>query len=189
MPADAVRRLARGDAQHGRQPSIADDYADAGQAEHQRRARSPIGAVDPDLFQRIVTQTLPPGPGRCGRPTSGRLAADGGLDMLGKLSWAAIPFDQPIPLFAAGVVGVGDPRRPRLVTLKGWLPYLWREWITSVDHKRIGVMYFAARAGHAAARVHRRHHDALAAGPGLPVARATCRRSITTRSSRRTARS
>jgi hypothetical protein len=25
--------------------------------------------------------------------------------------------------------------------LKGWLPYLWREWITSVDHKRIGVMY------------------------------------------------
>ncbi len=27
------------------------------------------------------------------------------------------------------------------ITLKGWLPYLWREWITSVDHKRIGVMY------------------------------------------------
>jgi len=28
-----------------------------------------------------------------------------------------------------------------LITLKGWLPYLWREWITSVDHKRIGIMY------------------------------------------------
>ena len=28
------------------------------------------------------------------------------------------------------------------VTLKGDLPYLWREWITSVDHKRIGIMYF-----------------------------------------------
>ena len=27
------------------------------------------------------------------------------------------------------------------VTLKGYWPYLWREWITSVDHKRIGVMY------------------------------------------------
>jgi cytochrome o ubiquinol oxidase subunit 2 len=26
------------------------------------------------------------------------------------------------------------------VTLKGYVPYLWREWITS-DHKRIGVMY------------------------------------------------
>jgi cytochrome o ubiquinol oxidase subunit 1 len=24
---------------------------------------------------------------------------------------------------------------------EGWLPYLWREWITSVDHKRIGIMY------------------------------------------------
>jgi cytochrome o ubiquinol oxidase subunit I len=28
-----------------------------------------------------------------------------------------------------------------LVTVKGWWAYLWREWITSVDHKRIGVMY------------------------------------------------
>src|SRR5580704_9866060 len=28
-----------------------------------------------------------------------------------------------------------------LVTAKGWWPYVWREWITSVDHKRIGVMY------------------------------------------------
>jgi cytochrome o ubiquinol oxidase subunit 1 len=27
------------------------------------------------------------------------------------------------------------------VTFKGWWPYLWREWLTSVDHKRIGVMY------------------------------------------------
>jgi cytochrome o ubiquinol oxidase subunit I len=27
------------------------------------------------------------------------------------------------------------------ITLKGWLPYLWQEWITSVDHKRIGIMY------------------------------------------------
>jgi cytochrome o ubiquinol oxidase subunit I len=27
------------------------------------------------------------------------------------------------------------------ITVKGYVPYLWREWITSVDHKRIGVMY------------------------------------------------
>ena len=27
------------------------------------------------------------------------------------------------------------------VTFKGAWPYLWREWLTSVDHKRIGVMY------------------------------------------------
>ena len=61
--------------------------------------------------------------------------------MLGKLSWAAIPFDQPIPLFAAAVVGVVIIGVLALITLKGWLPYLWREWITSVDHKRIGIMY------------------------------------------------
>ncbi|MGD9507758.1 MAG: cytochrome o ubiquinol oxidase subunit I [Geminicoccaceae bacterium] len=61
--------------------------------------------------------------------------------MLGKLSWAAIPLDQPIPLFAAAIVGVVLLGVLVLVTLKGWVPYLWREWITSVDHKRIGVMY------------------------------------------------
>ena len=61
--------------------------------------------------------------------------------MLGKLTWAAIPFDQPIPLFAAALVGVVIIAVLAWVTLKGWLPYLWQEWITSVDHKRIGIMY------------------------------------------------
>ncbi|MER8444715.1 cytochrome o ubiquinol oxidase subunit I [Mesorhizobium sp. M1066] len=61
--------------------------------------------------------------------------------MLGKLSWAAIPFDQPIPLVTAALVGVMIIGVLAWVTLKGWLPYLWREWITSVDHKRIGIMY------------------------------------------------
>src|SRR6202045_3538159 len=61
--------------------------------------------------------------------------------MLGKLSWAAIPFDQPIPLIAAAVVGMVIIGVLAWITLKGWLPYLWREWITSVDHKRIGIMY------------------------------------------------
>jgi cytochrome o ubiquinol oxidase subunit 1 len=61
--------------------------------------------------------------------------------MWGKLSWAAIPFDQPIPLIASGVVGGVIIGVLALITLKGWLPYLWREWITSVDHKRIGIMY------------------------------------------------
>jgi cytochrome o ubiquinol oxidase subunit I len=61
--------------------------------------------------------------------------------MWGKLSWDAIPFDQPIPLVASGVVGGVIMGVLAFVTLKGWMPYLWREWITSVDHKRIGVMY------------------------------------------------
>jgi cytochrome o ubiquinol oxidase subunit 1 len=61
--------------------------------------------------------------------------------MFGKLSWAAIPFNQPIPMAASLMVIVGVLFVLGLVTWKGWWPYLWREWLTSVDHKRIGVMY------------------------------------------------
>ena len=61
--------------------------------------------------------------------------------MFGKLSLAAIPLDQPIPLIASGVVALGICGVIAWVILKGWLPYVWNEWITSVDHKRIGVMY------------------------------------------------
>ena len=61
--------------------------------------------------------------------------------MWGKLSWAAIPFDQPIPLITSIVVIVVILGVLVWVAVKGWAPYLWREWITSVDHKRIGIMY------------------------------------------------
>ena len=61
--------------------------------------------------------------------------------MLGKLSWSAIPLDQPIPLAAAALVGLVLAGVIVLVLVKGWAPYLWHEWITSVDHKRVGVMY------------------------------------------------
>src|SRR5471032_1817762 len=61
--------------------------------------------------------------------------------MFGRLTWQAIPWSEPIPLVAAALVGVGIIGVLAWVTLKGWLPYLWQEWITSVDHKRIGVMY------------------------------------------------
>jgi cytochrome o ubiquinol oxidase subunit 1 len=63
------------------------------------------------------------------------------MNLLGNLSWAAIPFDQPIIMGATAFMGL-------LVTfVLGWVtsrrawPYLWKEWITSVDHKRIGIMY------------------------------------------------
>src|ERR1700694_558895 len=61
--------------------------------------------------------------------------------MLGKLTWAAIPLEQPIPMIASGVVALAILGILGWVVIKGHLPYLWREWITSVDHKRIGVMY------------------------------------------------
>src|SRR3981189_571878 len=61
--------------------------------------------------------------------------------MLGKLTWAAIPLEQPIPMIASGVVALAILAILGWVVIRGHLPYLWREWITSVDHKRIGVMY------------------------------------------------
>lgn len=63
------------------------------------------------------------------------------MTMLGKLDWSAIPFDQPIPLVAALGVFLAAAAVLGWITVKGYWPYLWNEWISSVDHKRIGVMY------------------------------------------------
>ena len=61
--------------------------------------------------------------------------------MLGKLSWSAVPYDQPIVMVASGIVATILLGVIGWVLTKGYVPYLWREWITSVDHKRIGIMY------------------------------------------------
>jgi cytochrome o ubiquinol oxidase subunit 1 len=61
--------------------------------------------------------------------------------MFGRLSIDSIPWDQPIPLVAGGVVFAILLAILAWIVWKGHLPYLWSEWITSVDHKRIGVMY------------------------------------------------
>src|SRR6476646_1544025 len=61
--------------------------------------------------------------------------------MFGNLTLEAIPFDQPIIMGAAALMGLIVLAVVVLVTrLKKWR-WLWREWLTSVDHKRIGVMY------------------------------------------------
>jgi cytochrome o ubiquinol oxidase subunit 1 len=63
------------------------------------------------------------------------------MRILGKLTWDAIPFDQPIPLITSIVMLVAIVAILAWITKKGWWPYLWHEWITSTDHKRIGIMY------------------------------------------------
>jgi cytochrome o ubiquinol oxidase subunit 1 len=74
------------------------------------------------------------------------------MNLLGKLSWDAIPLDQPIVMAASAGMVVAIVLILGWITLKGFRPYLWRKWITSVDHKRIGVMYIVA-----AWRAHSRH--------------------------------
>ena len=61
--------------------------------------------------------------------------------MFGRLTWDAIPLHEPIPLVSGAVVVLALAGLLALVTIKGWWPMLWKDWITSVDHKRIGVMY------------------------------------------------
>jgi cytochrome o ubiquinol oxidase subunit 1 len=61
--------------------------------------------------------------------------------MLGKLDWSAIPFDEPIDMAASAGMILAIAAILLWLTVRGYWPYLWREWLTSVDHKRIGVMY------------------------------------------------
>ena len=61
--------------------------------------------------------------------------------MFGRLTWDAIPFNEPIPLITSAVVILGVLAVLGIITKEGWWPYLWKEWLTSVDHKRIGIMY------------------------------------------------
>jgi cytochrome o ubiquinol oxidase subunit 1 len=60
---------------------------------------------------------------------------------MGKLTWAAIPFDQPIPLITSIILIISILGILAWITARGHWTYLWREWFTSVDHKRIGIMY------------------------------------------------
>ena len=61
--------------------------------------------------------------------------------MFGKLTWSAIPFHEPIVMVASAVVALAITAVLVWVIVKGHLPYIWKEWLSSVDHKRIGVMY------------------------------------------------
>jgi len=49
--------------------------------------------------------------------------------MFGRLTWQAIPWSEPIPLAAAGVVGLGLAAVVVWVFVKGYAPYIWKEWI------------------------------------------------------------
>jgi len=61
--------------------------------------------------------------------------------IFGRLTWDAIPFHEPILLATfAGVVLGGLGVLGALTYFRLW-GMLWRDWITSIDHKKIGIMY------------------------------------------------
>jgi cytochrome o ubiquinol oxidase subunit 1 len=61
--------------------------------------------------------------------------------IFGRLTWEAIPLHEPILLvtFAAVMLG-GLAIVAALTHYKLW-GTLWRDWFTSIDHKKIGIMY------------------------------------------------
>jgi cytochrome o ubiquinol oxidase subunit 1 len=61
--------------------------------------------------------------------------------IFGRLTWEAIPYHEPILLATFAVVALGGLAVLFLLTrYRLWGP-LWRDWITSIDHKKIGIMY------------------------------------------------
>ncbi|WP_447980943.1 MULTISPECIES: cytochrome o ubiquinol oxidase subunit I [Pseudomonadota] len=61
--------------------------------------------------------------------------------MLGKLTWDAIPLHEPILVVTLLAMILGAAALLVAITyFKQW-GRLWRDWFTTVDHKRIGIMY------------------------------------------------
>jgi len=61
--------------------------------------------------------------------------------LFGKLTLDAVPFHEPIIMGAVGGMVLAGVTVFAVLTFLGRWKWLWTEWLTSVDHKRIGVMY------------------------------------------------
>jgi len=70
--------------------------------------------------------------------------------VFGRLNWQSVVFSRAIEhpstsefvaSFAGGLVVLGAIALVALLTVRRWWVPLWRDWLTSVDHKKIGIMY------------------------------------------------
>jgi cytochrome o ubiquinol oxidase subunit 1 len=61
--------------------------------------------------------------------------------MFGKLTLEAIPFHVPIVMVTLVVIMLVGAGLVAAISYHRKWSYLWTEWLTSVDHKKIGVMY------------------------------------------------
>jgi cytochrome o ubiquinol oxidase subunit 1 len=61
--------------------------------------------------------------------------------MFGKLGLSAVPYEDPIVMGAVGGSILLAVVILALITYYRKWTILWKEWLTSVDHKRIGIMY------------------------------------------------
>ncbi|TPI76951.1 cytochrome o ubiquinol oxidase subunit I [Mesorhizobium sp. B2-8-9] len=63
--------------------------------------------------------------------------------IFGRLTLESLPLHEPIVVVTFIVVALGGLAVLGAVTYFKLWGYLWREWFTSVDHKKIGIMYMA----------------------------------------------
>ncbi|WP_112963325.1 cytochrome o ubiquinol oxidase subunit I [Agrobacterium sp. fls2-241-TYG-188a] len=61
--------------------------------------------------------------------------------LFGKLTWESIPLHEPILIVTFAVVALGGAALLGAITYFRLWGYLWKEWFTSIDHKKIGIMY------------------------------------------------
>jgi cytochrome o ubiquinol oxidase subunit 1 len=61
--------------------------------------------------------------------------------LFGRLTLEAIPYHEPILVITFIGVALGGLALLGAVTYYRLWGYLWKEWFTSVDHKKIGIMY------------------------------------------------
>ncbi len=108
--------------------------------------------------------------------------------LFGNLTLDAIPLHVPILMGTFAVVALGAISVLLLITIMGKWKYLWNEWICSVDHKKIGIMYLilamvmmlrgfsdavlmrsqqALAAGHAAGYLPPEHYDQIFSAHGV----------------------
>jgi cytochrome o ubiquinol oxidase subunit 1 len=61
--------------------------------------------------------------------------------LFGRLTWESFPFHEPILVVTFIAVALGGIALVGAVTYFRLWGYLWKEWFTSIDHKKIGIMY------------------------------------------------
>ena len=61
--------------------------------------------------------------------------------ILGRFTLESLPLHEPIVVATFVAVAIGGIALLAALTYFKLWAYLWKEWFTTVDHKRIGIMY------------------------------------------------